>query len=137
MRLTCASCGDDFEPQRATAKYCSGKCRKRAADARSRTGNVVTLTRSASAPAAADHSQGIGAAMLAEFDAAALSTTTGAIALKLAGDVDLVNAGAPGYAATVAQLRAVVADLRTLAAPAKANPLLLLRQRHDAARASG
>ena len=135
MDATCAQCGEAFVAATARAKYCSDRCKKRLLDQRKRAGNVVPMTRPA--PVAPDISPGIGAAMLAEFDAAALSTTTGAIALKLAGDVDLVNAGAPGYAATVAQLRAVVADLRTLAAPAKANPLLLLRQRHDAARASG
>jgi hypothetical protein len=34
VQALCASCGDDFEAKRSTAKYCSATCRKRAARSR-------------------------------------------------------------------------------------------------------
>ena len=136
MVTECASCGTDFEAKTRRAKYCSGKCKKRAADRRrgQPMGRVVQLPTAADVPASHD---GIGAALIARFTADDLATPTGQIAVKVAADIDTMPAGTPGYAALVRELRAVVADLEAAAAPKKANPLVLLRERHARERASG
>lgn len=137
MIATCASCGADFEAKRGTAKFCSGRCRKRAADARGRA-TVVPIDRSGGSQERQElQPSAISAALLAQYGEASLATPVGQIAIKLASDVDAMTPGTPGYASTVAQLRSVIDDLNAVAAPAKANPLVLLRERHASSRLSG
>lgn len=137
MIATCASCGVDFEAKRGTAKFCSGRCRKRASDARGRA-PVVLIDRSVGGQRHDDpRPSAITAALLAQYGETGLATPVGQIAIKLASDVDAMTPGTPGYASTVAQLRSVIDDLNAVAAPAKANPLVLLRERHASSRLSG
>lgn len=136
MQHQCSVCGQPFDAKTARARYCSGRCKKRAADQRSRTGTVVSLRPDREAPAAA-MSPGIGAAMLAQFPPALLESAQGALALKVAADIDQSQPGAPGVAAMVRELRALISELQAQTAPKQANPLVLLRQRHADAQASG
>jgi hypothetical protein len=124
--------------QRATARYCSGRCRKRAADARARGAEPVSapVLRLAMPDAEPVERSGIGATMIARYGQDVTETPDGALAVRLASDIDQLSPGAPGMAALVRELRGLLADLEAKAAPAKANPLTLLRARH-AERASG
>lgn len=137
MPVACASCGQQFDAKRATAKFCSGRCRKRAADMRSRTGDVVPMRRATPRPEAiAAVGSPLADALRNAFKDADLASPAGQIALRLCADVDALAPGAPGYAGIVAQMRAAVDDLRSQAKPKVATPLTMLRERRAADRAA-
>lgn len=134
MDANCATCGRDFTARRSTARYCSASCRSRARYQRD-AAPVFNLV--PSAPAAESPAPGIGSALLAAYSPADLATPAGTVAVRLAADVDATPATQPGYAALVRELRSALADLKAAAAPVKANPLVLMRERHAGQRASG
>jgi hypothetical protein len=136
MSVTCASCGNEFQAQRSTSKFCSGKCRKRAADLRKRTGQVVQFAPKSQRPAPVDSDRALVASLRESFKEADLASPAGQIALRLCADVDALAPGTPGYGPIVAQMRAAVDDLRTYAKPKAATPLTLLRERRAADRAA-
>ena len=143
MRAQCASCGESFDATRRTAKFCSGRCRKRAADARARNGQVIPMRERAATAAQArpalepmDGPGPIEAGLIAAYKEADLASPAGLIAARIARDVDRMQPGIPGYAAVLAQLRAAVDDLKSQAKPKQATPLTLLRERRAADRAA-
>jgi hypothetical protein len=75
--------------------------------------------------------------MLASFTRSDLETPRGQVALRLARDVDDAPPLAPGLAALVRELRSTLDQMEAAQAPAKANPLTLIRERHAGGRASG
>lgn len=142
VQASCATCGAAFEAKTGRARYCSGACKKRAADRRARTGQVVALAdRRPSAapedPPDSDDATGLADSLRTTFAEEDLATPAGQIALRLARDVDRLIPGTPGYAGIVAQMRAAVDDLRSQAKPRKATPLTLLRERRAADAAAG
>lgn len=138
MQTACAVCGRTFEAKTHRAKYCSGACKKRAADLRSRTGDVVTLrsVTEAAVDPAEPVSGLLATGLRAEFKSDDLSTSIGLTALRLAQDIDQLLPGTPGYAAVMKQWREALDDLRSFAKPKQATPLALLRERRAADRAA-
>lgn len=138
MRKPCAVCGDEFEAKTVRAKYCSGRCKKREADARSRGASVVDIRRARPDRSAEPESGlGIGAGMIAEFSDDLLDSTMGRIAVRLARDIDESQPGIPGYGAIMKELVTIVERLEGRSNTRSANPLVLLRERRAADRASG
>lgn len=80
---------------------------------------------------------GIAQAVLDAYPDDELASPVGALARKLAEDVDRMLAGTPGYAAVAKELRAALAELDKRSASRKVNPLLELRRRRAQDRASG
>ena len=144
MNATCATCGGTFDAKTHRAKYCSGACKKRAADMRSRTGQVVQIASARvkpPTPPVAPHVDPDAAGPLVgslrdSFKDADLQTPAGRIAMRLCADVDALTPGVPGYAGIVAQMRASVDDLRSQAKPKVATPLTMLRERRAADRSA-
>jgi len=142
MRATCTTCGEAFDAKTPRARYCSGRCKKRAADARARGGDVVQLHApkdiQAADPDTADAPDfGLNVrSLLAAFTTDDLATPIGTLAVHLANDVDRTTPRVPGYAALVARYQAAYADLAALAKPKAATPLTLLRERRDNDRAA-
>lgn len=142
MRATCTTCGEAFEAKTPRARYCSGRCKKRAADQRARGGDVVQLHATNAAPAAdpdrANEPEfGLNVrSLMAAFTPADLATPVGTLTVHLANDVDRTTPRVPGYAALVARYQAAYADLVALAKPKAATPLTLLRERRDNDRAA-
>lgn len=141
MRATCSVCGESFDAKTTRARYCSGRCKKRAADTRARGGKVVQLRPPAtdgesSISPEREHGLNVSALMLA-FTTADLLTPIGTLAAHLANDVDRTTPGTPGYPALVGRYQAAVADLTALAKPKAATPLTLLRERRESDRATG
>lgn len=110
---SCASCGKSFEAKRATAKFCSERCRKRA----QRGGNGGTVVALGLVPPAAreDERSGPGpleTAARTELDSVGRAETlAGGVVLALARRID--NAGpddtGSGFAALTKELRASLA----------------------------
>jgi hypothetical protein len=138
VKASCAVCGRDFEAKTSRAIYCSGACKKRAFDLRRGGQNVVQMRPGVPAVQVDDSPrESIAASVLASFAPADLDSPLGRIALRLCQDVDALAPGSPGYASTVAQMRASVEELRRESKPKAANPLTLLRERRAADRATG
>lgn len=139
MRAKCSVCGDGFEAKTQRARYCSGACKKRGADLRKRTGDVVTL-RSVTVGGDSLHPAELRGVLVdglrAEFKPEDLASTLGLTAVRLAQDIDQLLPGTPGYAAVVKQWREALDDLRSFAKPKQATPLALLRERRAADRAA-
>ena len=135
MKASCAVCGRDFDAKTSRAIYCSGACKKRAFDLRRGGQNVVPMRPAVQVEDSPRES--IAASVLASFAPADLDSPLGRIALRLCQDVDALAPGSPGYASTVAQMRASVEELRRESKPKAANPLTLLRERRAADRATG
>ena len=143
MNATCATCGGTFDAKTHRAKYCSGACKKRAADMRSRTGQVVQIASARVKPPTqsvkSDDPDAVGplvGSLRDSFKDADLQTPAGRIAMRLCADVDALTPGVPGYAGIVAQMRAAVDDLRSQAKPKVATPLTMLRERRAADRSA-
>ena len=105
MQLACQVCEDTFEAKRATAKYCSGRCRKR--NQRAGGAKKAAERREAS-------SSGVGsvaaATLLQLQEASRLHTPLGQAALALASRLDIsqTDTGA-GVASLAKQLEATLA----------------------------
>lgn len=139
MQANCAQCGRAFEGKTRRATYCSGACKKRAADKRKRMGQVIPMRPPVDPPSEPDCEGGDGALVASLRDAfkpGDLDTPAGVIAVRLAKDVDRLTPGTPGYAAIVKQMREAVDDLRAQATPRAATPLTLLQERRAADRAA-
>ena len=142
MRATCTTCGEAFEAKTPRARYCSGRCKKRAADQRARGGDVVQLHATKDVPAVEpergdEPDFGLNVrSLMAAFTPADLATPVGTLTVHLANDVDRTTPRVPGYAALVARYQAAYADLVALAKPKAATPLTLLRERRDNDRAA-
>ncbi len=137
MERRCDQCGDSYEPKRPSSKFCSARCRNRAARSRKRAPLLQLAPRPALEVDDEDQRIGIGAALLIAFKPDVLGTPKGAIAVKLARDVDRSLPGTPGYPALVQQLRGVLDDLSGSAVAKPVNPLTSIRERHVGQRASG
>lgn len=138
MDATCTVCDGSFEAKTRRAKYCSGACKKRGADLRLRTGQVVTLRSVAhSDPDVSTADDGpLVASLRSAFKDDDLQSPAGQVALRLSSDLDQLVPGIPGYAAIVGQMRAAIDDLRSQATPKSVTPLTLLRERRAADRSA-
>ena len=132
MDATCVTCSTTFDAKTRRAKYCSGACKKRAFDIKGRA-PVVHLA----APPSEESTLPITESLVASYRAEDLATPLGQVALRLATDVDRLTPGLPGYATTVAQMRAALDDLHRQSKPKVVSPLVLLRERRAADRATG
>ena len=132
MQLACQVCEETFEAKRATAKYCSGRCRKR----NQRGGGAAKAKERG-----AERPSGVGsvaAATLIELqEASRLQTPLGQAALALAHRLDMsqMDTGA-GVASLAKQLEATLAAA-TADAEVAADPIDELkaareRKRHAA-----
>lgn len=154
MDRSCEQCGSSLAGRASRARFCGSSCRRKSHQAKQRNAEVVQLPvrqartkRAAKAkskakakdtePPRAELRTSIRAALLDSYSDADLSTPAGCIVVKLAADVDHLLPGTPGYAAVVKELRGALADLESRTATAKVNPLLELRKRRAADRASG
>ena len=136
MDATCATCSKTFEAKTRRAKYCSGACKKRAFDIKGRA-PVVHLAAPTPTDEHRETTLPITESLVASFRAEDLATPLGQVALRLATDVDRLTPGLPGYATTVAQMRAAIDDLQKQSKPKVISPLVLLRERRAADRATG
>lgn len=151
MDRACESCGTNLQGRSSRARFCGSSCRRKAHETAKRTAEVVQLPRRTAKVSKAKSGQrrvtvpasdpkpliGIAEAMLEAYPDDELATPVGALARKLAVDVDGMLAGTPGYAAVAKELRAALAELDKRSASRKANPLLELRRRRAQDRASG
>ena len=132
MRKTCQVCPTEFEAKRASAKYCSEKCKKRA---QRRPGGVtakVVVPLPAEAPSVSPIVGGVAAATLAQLEQAGrLDTAVGQTALALARRIDA--AGAETGSSLAALARQHMATLAEAVKNAKvaADPLDELRGRRE------
>lgn len=151
MDRACEQCGASLAGRASRARFCGSSCRRKAHAAKQRTAEVVQL------PTRAERSKRkvkatpaktpdlvqprervrISESLLSSYSDADLETPAGCIVVKLAADVDVLLPGTPGYAAVVKELRGALADLESRTASRKVNPLLELRKRRAADRASG
>lgn len=121
----CAQCGEPFEAKRATALYCSGKCRKRAQRSRG------PATEASSAPAPASDGDVAGAVREKLAAAKVEATPLGRSALVLARRIDTFGAIEPGaaLASLTRELRATL-EAALMKADAEGDPVdELARQR--------
>lgn len=136
MRKQCAVCQVPFEAKRASAKYCSPRCRVRATRARA-AGQGDSPAGVAVPPPAVPG--GVEAAAVAELTAAGrLGTSGGQSALVLARRIDTSAAtemGA-GLAALVKQFGVTLAEA-VKGGRAAVNPMDELRARRERGRAAG
>ena len=113
VRKQCAVCPAEFEAKRASARYCSERCKKRAQRAPDRTAAAAQPGKAPGLPAALAPG-GLTAATTAKLDAAGrLDGPEGQAALILACRIDLspfsAETGA-SVAALVRQLHATLAE---------------------------
>ena len=123
MREQCAVCSEPFEAKRKTAKYCSPRCRVRAAR---------QPKAEAAAPMPVDPDAELWTATLDELTAAGrVASASGQAALLLARRLDsrLVETGS-SVAAMVREHRAALADALK-SASSEVNPLDELRARRE------
>lgn len=152
MDRACEQCGTSLAGRATRARFCGSSCRRKSHDANKRNADVVQLPtrakRSARKPAALPSATAspvprpiertrISESLLSSYSDDDLATPAGCIVVKLAADVDALLPGTPGYAAVVKELRGALADLESRTASRKVNPLLELRRRRAADRASG
>lgn len=127
----CAQCGEPFEAKRATALYCSGKCRKRAQRSRG------PVAEAASSPPASDGD--VAGAVREKLAAAKVDATPlGRAALVLARRIDTFGAIEPGaaLASLTRELRATL-DAALMKADAAEDPVdELAKQRNRRQEAS-
>lgn len=133
MERTCELCRKSLESRDVRARFCGSSCRSKAHKTARRMANVIELPRVSLDPGKAD---GIAHAVLRNYSRDELTSPVGALARKLASDLDQMVAVAPGYASLARELRAVLAQLDKRSASRKANPLLELRRRRAQDRAS-
>jgi hypothetical protein len=118
MQRTCEVCEEKFEAKRATAKYCSGRCRKR----NQRAGGAKKAEERRKAAASGVGS--VAAATLLELqEASRLHTPLGQAALALAHRLDMsqMDTGA-GVASLAKQLEATL-SAATADAEVAADPI--------------
>lgn len=131
MRKSCADCKTDFEAKRASAKYCSERCKKRAQRRPGGTAAPVVDLKPARIPEAPP-SGSVAAATRAALDKAGRTDTpAGQAALTLATRIDWaqMETGA-GLAALVRQHLATLAEA-VRGAEKAADPLDELRMRRE------
>lgn len=131
MRKTCEVCPTEFEAKRASAKYCSEKCKKRA---QRRPGGVTAakVVPLPAAPTSEPAGGGVAAATLAQLDEAGRTDTAlGQTALALARRIDRADAETgSSLAALVRQHQATLAEA-VRDAQVEADPLDELRGRRE------
>lgn len=134
MRKDCPSCGTAFEAKRATAKYCSNKCRQRAFQRTGPAGRPETAP-----PLEPSSEPGpTAAATTVELERAdRLNTAIGQAALVLAKRIDASSTETGGsLASLVREHRATMAEaLRDT--DGQADPLDELRTRRERKLSSG
>jgi hypothetical protein len=124
VRKQCAMCPAEFEAKRATAKYCSARCRVRASRSQPRQDDASEMP--------ADPSSELWSATLAELTAAGRALSAGGLAaLALARRIDAADRETGSSLATlVREHRAALADAVRDGAAA-VNPLDELRDRRE------
>jgi hypothetical protein len=136
MRKVCGSCGAGFEARRASAKYCSERCKKRAqrAPGHRKTPRVAPLPVDAPAVVAGS----LTAATEAELDQAGrIDTAVGQAALVLARRIDhAASETGSALASLVREHRATLAEALADVQSA-ADPLDELRTRRERKLAGG
>jgi hypothetical protein len=150
MDRACEQCGSTLANRSSRARFCGPSCRAKAhktARRNAENAEVVPIRREQRKPRAkrkptaeplpVQEPRGIVGSLTDSYSDDDLASPTGCIVMKLAADVDHMLPGTPGYAAVVTQLRAALADLDSRTAATKVNPLLELRKRRAADRASG
>lgn len=137
MKKNCATCGDPFEAQRKTAKYCSDRCRvqaQRRAGSDKGTGKVIAFG-IAAVPPPAEQVRELGlleAAALAELEAVGRAETlAGRVVLALARRIDQAGPDdtGSGFAALTKELRASLAA--AVAGAEKADGIDRVRQQRE------
>ena len=138
MTRTCDACGEKFEAKRATARYCTATCQKRAKRAEKATGAATRTSAPGlvvlSSPPAEDEARSAGGELAASTeralrDAGRLETWQGRSAVDLARRIDrarLVETGS-AYASLHRELRAAMAEATRGANVAKS----AVQQRRD------
>lgn len=132
MTLTCAYCGNPFEGQKSSAKYCSGTCRAKFSK------NGGPELPPPSPVVEVDHQvEGLMDAVRSELDAAGrLNSMVGQHALELANRIVNAPGMNAGVAAMSKELSRVMSEaLRT--STTTVNPLDELRARRDRKRRAG
>ena len=123
-QLTCP-CGTRFDAESPRARYCSPKCRKRG----SRAGlavatNVRQMPRKEPAPAPEEIGSVVGAVIAELNEANALGSAAGLAAVKLAQLIDgASDFGSTSAAAWTREMRAALADAKSVAPAAGEDPL--------------
>lgn len=131
MRKTCEVCPAEFEAKRASAKYCSERCKKRAQRRPGGTGTAKVLPLPPE-PTSESVGSRLAAATLAELEQAGRAeTAAGQAALALARRIDAAGSETgTALAAMVREHRATLADAVRDAKKA-ADPLDELRARRE------
>lgn len=123
MQSTCAACGTKFEAVRKTAKYCSDRCRKKAAKTR-KSVNVVALRQSVEF----SDSGSVADAIVLKFSKSVIDSAKGRLALALARRIDVPVFG-ESIASVARELRMILNDLEGLGGEAAVTPLDRIRSR--------
>lgn len=101
-------CGNEFEPKRSTARYCSATCRQRAARARRAAADERFVPTD---PDTGDAEHGLVRAVRKELEAAgALETVAGQLALQLARRI--ANPEEAGLSALSKELRSLLEEAK-------------------------
>lgn len=138
MERICDACGESYLAKRATSRYCSDRCRKRAL--RARAAEVVAIdpgkkrrTRSRKPPPPADEPS-VAAATKTDLAAVGrLAGPLGQAAMVLAGRIDAHRDTGSALAAVTKEWRATM-SAATAGVKREANPLDELRERREARR---
>lgn len=129
MQGKCAHCGDTFDAQRSTKKYCGSSCRAKASTSDGPPPPPATVSRPVS---------GLVDAVSAELEALSkVDSVTGQHALELASRIASAPAVSSGVAALSKELSRVLADARRNSVAATVNPLDELKARRDLKRTAG
>lgn len=131
--MTCGSCGRGFEAKRATAKFCSERCKKRAQRQGSRPSRDAKAVPAANEAVAPPREGPLLAAAISELSATGRMRTAGGVAaLALANRIDQAGPLETGsaYAALVKEFRAALAAAMAGAEQA-ADPIDELRLRRE------
>ena len=127
MRRACEACGTAFDAQRASARFCSDRCRKRVA----RSGAPRPQLRVVTEPEPRQRPDGslLGAVLIALEEAQVLDTPGGRLAVSIATRLDDPNSTDSGsaVAALSRELRAVMAEA-TARSEKSSSPLDRIRE---------
>ncbi len=129
MQRACDVCGDQFEAQRANARYCSGRCRKRHQRGARKPAEVVELPQRTGRVEATTHT--------ALVEADRLDTPLGQTALGLARRLDDPDRETGQGLSSLAKQFQAMLEAATAGAFVEADPIDELRAARDRKRAYG
>jgi hypothetical protein len=137
---TCEVCPTEFEAKRASAKYCSERCKKRAQRRPGgvKAAKVLPLPAEPTSEPAPALTGSVAAATIAELEAAGrLDTATGQAAVALARRIDAAGAETGSSLAAVARQHMATLAEAVKNASVAADPLDELRMRRERKRDTG